>query len=69
MLWVNLINLTASPLTPREECMSPKTGAGEFRGSLLFDDCEREGESLAGSFGFRLRTGRTRVSPVSPCPT
>ncbi len=26
--------------------MSPKTGAGEFRGSLLFDDAEREGESL-----------------------
>ena len=38
MLRVNLINLTASLWTRREACTSPKTGAGEFRGSLLFDD-------------------------------
>ena len=41
--------------------MSPKTGAGEFRGSLLFDDREREGESLGASFGFGLRQGMERM--------
>ena len=44
---VNLIRLTASPWTQRETCMSRKTGAGEFRGSPLFDDGGQEGESFA----------------------
>ena len=41
MLRVNLINLTASLWTQREACTSRKPGHGEFRGSLLFDDCVR----------------------------